>query len=289
MAKPEIVDFLVIGAQKCATTWIHTILDQHPDIFVPAIKEVHYFNYAKNYNRGLEWYGPIMTPPDDAMLVGECTPNYFWNYQTEHERQGPNHIGDIAGKVKQVNPEAKFILVLRNPVDRAVSAYFHHIGQGTIRPDAGIQNSMHLYGIFSMGLYVKHLEHWLQHFPQDRFLTLIYERDIAIKSNNEDTIQRIYRHIGAAPFNDIVFDKARNRRNSYFFMWSTRFIRPASLPGKVLKRLAPKLIPKNLDESFKPVVTPEDYAALDALYQPYNKTLGELTGQDVTRWWGSRE
>ena len=49
-------DFLIIGAQKCGTTWLWHILDQHPGTDLKNKKEIQYFSSSKNYHKGLKWY-----------------------------------------------------------------------------------------------------------------------------------------------------------------------------------------------------------------------------------------
>ena len=53
MTKPN---FIIIGAMKAATTSLYTYLKQHPEIFIPAFKEPHFFDIPENYNNGLDWY-----------------------------------------------------------------------------------------------------------------------------------------------------------------------------------------------------------------------------------------
>ena len=70
--------FLIIGAQKAGTTWMHEMLGEHPDVFMPTPKELHFFDQRQVYDQGLEWYaGNYADAPADAIL-GEATPNYLW-------------------------------------------------------------------------------------------------------------------------------------------------------------------------------------------------------------------
>jgi len=71
-------NFMLIGAQKCGTSWLAAMLRQHPDIFVPEKKELHFFNLKSNYARGIEWYRKQFDGWSGQKLVGDCTPNYLW-------------------------------------------------------------------------------------------------------------------------------------------------------------------------------------------------------------------
>ena len=75
MADPN---FLLIGAQKAGTTWISAMLREHPQIFLPQRKELHFFNRRDNYERGLEWYRAQFGQHQGEPAIGECTPNYLW-------------------------------------------------------------------------------------------------------------------------------------------------------------------------------------------------------------------
>jgi Sulfotransferase domain len=115
-ARRALPDFLVAGAQKGGTTSLFAYLRQHPSIF-PAYrsKEIHYWDNDKNYQKGMRWYRahfPLEKELDAASAItGEKTPNYLEN---------PEYIKQI----KQDVPSVKLIILLRNPVQRAISNYF---------------------------------------------------------------------------------------------------------------------------------------------------------------------
>ncbi len=99
-------DFIVIGAPRCGTTSLARWLGAHPDIAIPEVKEVRYFNL--NYHRGVDWYARHFDA--DAPIVGEASPQYLADEAT------PDRIA-------QVCPEAKLIASLRDPVERLWSHY----------------------------------------------------------------------------------------------------------------------------------------------------------------------
>ena len=112
-------DFLIIGAMKSGTSSLFHYLAQHPEL-VPAFeKEVHYFDQDDasfgGGTGGLGWYRShfpikVMIPP--RSLVYEATPKYLC-----HEAS--------ARRISEVVPDARLVLTLRNPTDRAISHYFH--------------------------------------------------------------------------------------------------------------------------------------------------------------------
>lgn len=208
-------NFLVIGAQKSGTTWLYHMLRQHPEVFVPKCKEVHFFNKSENYERGVDWYRSFFVGRDDEKAIGEATPNYFWT--SKNERTYYSRTANVPSLVKNIIPRSKIILTLRNPVERAVSAYYEHIRQGRISPRERISDILNLYGILSMGYYDIHLQRWAKIFPNEQFLILIFEEDIA--AGNGKTAEKVYQFLDVDP--SFVPDDLRQKRKgrkSHLFM-----------------------------------------------------------------------
>jgi Sulfotransferase domain len=108
-------DFLVIGAQKCGTTFLYQLLTQHPHVKPAFHKEVHYFDL--NFRRGVNWYRshfPLQVRKNRNYTTGESSPYYLFHPHA-------------ARRAKALLPEAKLIVLLRNPVDRAYSHYQHQL------------------------------------------------------------------------------------------------------------------------------------------------------------------
>lgn len=174
-------DFLIIGAQKCGTTSLYHYLTQHPQIVSASCKEVHFFDL--NYQFGLEWYTAQLGEFARAnSLCGEASPYYIFHPQ-------------VPARVARHFPQVKLIVLLRNPVDRAISHYYHEVKLGceTLSlEDAIAQESDRLHGeleklqtdanyysynhqhytYLSRGLYLQQLQHWMTFFPQEQFLIL---------------------------------------------------------------------------------------------------------------------
>lgn len=108
-------DFLIIGAQKAGTTSLHYYLHQHPSLQGALEKEVSFFSNEQNYFLGLDWYHSkfkdIRNPfPSKKTLFFESTPEYIYNHKSIE-------------RIHQYNKELKLILILREPVSRAFSAW----------------------------------------------------------------------------------------------------------------------------------------------------------------------
>lgn len=115
-------DFIIAGAAKCGTSSLHQYLSRHPQILFPHKKELDF--YWKNYQRGIEWYlahFPTLTDRAD-FLTGEATPNYL-------------RFPQVAQRIKDTFPQTKIIILLRNPVDRAISWHYHKQNSGLTKLD----------------------------------------------------------------------------------------------------------------------------------------------------------
>ncbi len=172
-------NFIGVGAQKCASSWIYDILKDHPQVALSEKKELDFFSYF--YEHGFDWYERHFVHANEAEIVGEISPSYF------HDPRAPE-------RVKSYNPAAKIVVTLRDPVERALSQHRHEVRVGAyLGPDfsfeAGLaQNPTYI----EQGLYGTHLDRWLDCFPQEQILC-VFQEDI--KTNPEMVAQTVYRFL----------------------------------------------------------------------------------------------
>ncbi len=187
-------DFIIIGAHKAGTTSLHHYFDQHPDVFMTVVKEPNYFTFdptnsahvgAKRSNyrvRSLSDYEALFRASRPQNKRGDASPSYL------HSRTAPFQI-------KELLPECRIIASLRNPVDRAYSAYQMAFRDGVtklrvqeIRPgrDSWILGS----------LYAESLKRYLEVF-HDRQLRVILFDDLV--ANPSELMQELFRFIGVNP------------------------------------------------------------------------------------------
>jgi hypothetical protein len=108
-------DFLIIGAQKSGTTFLYQLLVQHPHVKPSFAKEVHYFDL--NFRKGDNWYRshfPLQKRNSSPYITGEASPYYLFHPHAPR-------------RASAVVPDAKLLVLLRNPVDRAYSHYQHQV------------------------------------------------------------------------------------------------------------------------------------------------------------------
>ena len=208
--------FLCIGAQKCGTTWLASAVAQHPQVGTGRKKELHFFDRQATYERGLAWYERQFRTTPQTREVGEFTPNYWLTVGTETRT---NFLGS-ADRIADAYPDLRLIVCLRDPVDRAVSAYFHNIKAGRLSPDVPFLDALlERPGMRDFGCYGTQLDAWLARFPIDRYLFLVYEEDIRPDAAKPDALRRTFEHLGVdASFEPADTSLERNARLSDFEM-----------------------------------------------------------------------
>ncbi|OKH37067.1 sulfotransferase [[Phormidium ambiguum] IAM M-71] len=173
-------DFIIIGAQKCGTTSLYQYLIQHPQIVPASQKEVHFFDL--NFAKGVDWYRQQFQTVSEGLITGEASPYYIFHPL-------------VAQRIYELFPQVKLIALLRNPVERAISHYYHEVRLGFEKlslEDAIAQESARLkgetakmladanyysynhqhYTYLSRGIYAEQLKHWMQFFPKEQLLVL---------------------------------------------------------------------------------------------------------------------
>lgn len=174
-------DFLIIGAQKSGTTTLFSDLVQHKLIHGALIKEVHFFDGGLDpsfdtYEAGFDWYRshfPLKSNLQPSALTFEATPLYLFNPL-------------VPARIKQCLGEIKLIAVLRNPVDRAISHFFHSVRYGfeELPFEQALEVEEQRIGLpaakrefkdlrfihnsyVSRGFYAQQLQRFYEHFPEE--------------------------------------------------------------------------------------------------------------------------
>lgn len=173
-------DFLIVGAMKSGTSSLFNYLMQHPKIVPPIRKELHFFGPGFHAGKSETWYRahfPSKARLWGGKITGEATPGYMFY---------PGAADRLAAHV----PNARLIVVLRDPVERAISHYFHEIRMGreflpideamaaedtrlalAARDPHGIETYMHA-SYKTRGVYADQIERLRKLFPPERILVL---------------------------------------------------------------------------------------------------------------------
>lgn len=166
-------NLFLIGAQKAGTTFLATLLGQHEGICLAEPKEPHFF--TQNWERGERWYREFFTRPELQWLL-DASPSYSaapLPGQFEG-RAKPHPTAGVPKRILDASPEARFIYIMRDPVKRAYSAYWHSVRAGDER--RSFREAIHADGPYlRMGLYLYQLEQYFEFFDRERFLLLFFE------------------------------------------------------------------------------------------------------------------
>lgn len=175
MNKPN---FLCIGAQKSGTTLLYELLREHPEIYIPEQKELHFFDIDDNYKKGISWYLQFFKSSINQKAIGSITPSYiYFDYVPERIQA-------------ELGNNIKFIVILRNPIDRAYSHYWMSFKRGyeTLSFEKAIMMEharirkgyfeKNNFSYISRGFYSEQLERYYRFFPKENFKILIFERFI---------------------------------------------------------------------------------------------------------------
>lgn len=219
-------NLIVIGAAKCGTTSLHYYLNLHPQISMSKEKELDFFVGERNWSKGLVWYESQFT--GDAKIHGESSPKYTFY---------PFYAG-VPERMCAVVPEAKLIYVLRDPLERIISQYFHNYASGQEdRSFAQALTNLKHNPYVCRSRYYMQLEQYLPYFLQSNIL-LITQEDLS--RQRRQTLQKVFRFLNVddsfyyRKFSNIRHKSRDKRRKNRIGLLLTR------MPGmNVIKRLPP--------------------------------------------------
>jgi len=266
-------NLIIIGAMKAGTTSLHHYLGLHPQISMSRRKEPHFFVAEMNWSRGVKWYERHFT--GDAVVYGESSTGYS-NF--------PAFRG-VPKRIHSVVPDVRFIYVLRDPIERAVSHYVQACAIG--RESRPFKEAVwdRAFGYLDRGLYHTQLEQYLGYFPCSRVLLMAQEE---LLDQRRQALRRAFRFLGLdQSFDAAGFDKLWHR--------SDLKRRPifANLPGvPELSRLPerarwllttrlPGFLSYRID---RPVITADLRARLMDVFRDDVERLRVLTGMSLTSW-----
>jgi hypothetical protein len=174
-------DVIGLGAEKCGSTSLFYYLRAHPEIGVQRRKETQFF--AANFHRGLDWYRRQF--PAGARVLFEVHGGNYSKYPS---------VPGVAERIAAALPAARFVYVVRDPVERIVSRWMHHYANGD--EHASFEESLrdldgNRYVVPT--LYFTQLERYLRLYPADRFHLFTAEE---LRDDRLPTLRRLFRFLG---------------------------------------------------------------------------------------------
>jgi hypothetical protein len=278
------VDFIGIGVQKAATSWLFSCLKEHPQIRVAVDKnnkELNFFNY--NYVKGYTCYHQRFE--FGSWKTGEYSPSYFSDK-------------NVPERIYLYNPKVKLIVSLRNPIERAFSQHLHEIRRNRLPKelydfwDALEQNPTYV----EQSKYSTHLERYLNFFDFSQLHVILFEE---IVSKPKEVIKEIFRFLEVDDsFVPSVLARKINVAHTYRSRSLHRFIRTASrvlrasFGDAIVETLKATRLPEKLrhynevqiDNSIVSPLSNDDRRKLLDIFYEELENLNILLKRDLSNW-----
>jgi hypothetical protein len=282
-------DFLIIGAQKAGTTWLWEMLKNHPGTSLPTEKEIHFFGSSELYKyKGLDWYFEHFRGCDGRLVTGEASTTYLSDklaffYNVANKLEYDESLPLLPELVASTFPRVKIIVSLRDPVRRAISAYFHYMRKGKYPVSVALARTAAdrpRLRLIEMGDYVQHLGAWLRVFPREQVLILVFERDII--DDRQRCLETVYEFLGLDP-GFVPPDPDQSVHKS----WNWTRIVANYYAGPLRRTVNSQPIAGFLnrhDFLARYAVNSRDLDFLRAAYLPQREPLRDMIGDVVDRW-----
>src|SRR5512133_3335666 len=205
MAEGEWPNLFLVGVVKGGTTSLAAYLDQHPDIFMSLVKEPHFFTDAapRGSVKDERAYLKLFAAARERVR-GEASASYFTDSASP-------------AAIKDANPEAKILVILRDPVERAYSHYLDNLQHGSesrsfaeaIEAELAGERPAGTEPYVSRGFYVEPLDRYLEYFGES--VHVVFLEDMAGDPASE--LREIFEFLEVDP--DIADWVRSERRNTY--------------------------------------------------------------------------
>ena len=311
----KLPDFIIIGAMKSGTSSLHAILNSRDDVFMPD-KEVYFFDvddvfqhadffvktdngwtfhdFDRDFDKYFHWYSRFFEEAPEGATIGEDTTTYLASEAAP-------------ARIARLLPDVKLIAVLRDPVTRAYSHYWHNVAAGRI--GESFENHLRNNGrsTIERGCYKKQLERYRPFIDAGRLKVVVFEEFVRAR---QETIDDICRYLGLE--GSVNLDAVKTRQNAatvplniplrlmgnrlYTAVAAHKSLRNIpNMPGytdKVPKSETDPL-PIKLWDVYRqklpsrkyPKMSPDTREYLEKLYGKLNRGLSDLVSRDLSRYW----
>jgi hypothetical protein len=287
----------IIGAAKAGTTSLYDLLAQHPDVYFSFDKEPMFFSRDDYYSRGIDWYKQTyFSEAGNYSIIGEATPHYlYW---------GEKVAGRIRSAYSRISP--KFLVILRNPIERAYSWYWNMKMEGreslsfseAIRSEEErvISNWDEIfpygamtYGYIRGGEYSRQIESFSSVFGAENLHVMFLDD---LRKDPDKLLSELCGFLGIDRNFQFVLEKSnlasmpKNRYLHTFLKnrsWIKDVLKPF-IPYRLRYKMKTDLIKINLDPYKYPPMEQNDYIYLCERFIPEIKAVEKLTGRDLSKW-----
>lgn len=289
-------NFFLVGAPKCGTTSVYNALIQHPEIYLPKQKELHYFSpdlYPSGYITSEQYHG-LFNKVMDEKIIGEASVWYLYSDQAPR-------------LIKEYNPDSKILIMLRNPVEMISSLHsqfvFDNIETYEILEDAllvetdrrkgnkipsTIYSKKMLYYV-ELGRYFKYVNNYFNVFNCENIHVITLED---LRDKPEEIYRDLFKFLRVSDHQNIKLKKFNTRKTPRFKLIS-KIINPDRNVKSVIRKLIPFTFRRKLIEILinfnSNIITPDklDYKLrikLEGLFLEDINKLSKLINKDLNGW-----
>jgi hypothetical protein len=298
------INLFIVGAAKSGTTSLYNYLNQHPDIYFPNVKELNFYSEIESDNpedfqppqknkfyhskviTDKKVYNSLFDGVTSESILADCSPSYLWDESA-------------SAKIFNDYPNAKIIILLRNPVERAFSHFLMDLKTGKQSERNFIEallldksslpkiwGKAHLY--VELGMYSKQVEKYLKKFGTNQVKVILYEN---FKNDTKGILMDIleFLNVDKSLINNIDFTKIHNQylapksRFSFFLLKNKKRLKGIKkrLPERFKKNIKNRIIYKTEE---KPKLSLSDKKYLYDMYIDDIKRLEKLIDKDLVGW-----
>ena len=299
------IQLMIVGAQKAGTSSLLRYLAQHPDIHTHAQPELTFFLQEREYTRGYEWAFA-------KYFVAESTHGEIEDKQLIAKNVMVMHSPEVMQRIHKHNPAMHLVVLLREPVARAYSAYWWARRRGweniktyedaLAAEEARVNEDWFKWRQCAYqhnGIYYPHVKNLITQFGSSQVHCILTDD---LKENAETVCQQLFERIGIrSDFKPLIgerHNRAAMPRSERFNFLFTQFLASHNPIRKAIRKLVPdatayKLRKAVLDwndkpqkgiNSVPPPINPETREHQMAYFKPFNEQLAELLGRDLSSW-----
>jgi len=283
------VNFFIAGAPKAGTTSLYEYLDQHPQVGMSSIKEPNYFSSEELKKQSLYYkdvilntlseYEALFSNEKNKLILGEASVSYLF-------------YPSVPAKIYAYNPDAKIIIMLRNPALRAFSHWQMDERLGFVNQSIedifynkeSENNQLYFQQYIQLGNYFEQVTRYINQFGRNNVMLIIQDE---FKANAEQVLNELYTFLEI----DSIHISAEKQHNT-----AKSFKNPilASLyTNQTLRKVAKSLMPGNLSDKLLNNITQPDTRRMSddfrkkvsVYYKQDIQQLENLIGKDLSNWY----
>lgn len=295
-------NFLIIGAQKCGTTALYDALRQHPEIYMSPVKEPFYFilngtpppfpipseEYRAQLRYTDESYAALFQGATGQRAIGEASAIYLSSYQPAR----------TAANIYAFNPQMRLIALVRQPADRAYSAFHYYQGRNfepeqtfcaalAAEPVRRKGNDLPDVRHFANGCYFANLKPYFDRFPREQLRVYLYEE---WNQQPAAVLRDLFAFLGVDD-HVMIEPERKNVTFSYRHAWLQHFLNKPNAARQMLEIIVRGRLRAGLYRRVKrynrvklPILDPQLRQELTERYRTDIEQLQTLIGRDLSHW-----